>query len=174
MPGVLQDCGKTLKCLRIKPSNVYELFDLYEFQRRTSYHCKCGIANRKTDSGMYSGYFYCQGLEQARKRYKEIREAATPIPVIIKRYCTEFEIGPTGIGPSNQIPELTEEQLAFERHVLNNYIGPERFIEPQDENEIRAVMLRWLFFARQHGDMTYKEFTNGKYLYAQFVTYHGE
>jgi hypothetical protein len=167
----------------IKPNTVVDLFDLYEVQRKLGYHCKCGTDNRDNTSGIYGGYFYCEGLDQGKKRFNEVRDIIpSRIEVILKRYCTEYEIG-TGIGPSNQLSEMTKEEKQFERYFLKNFIEYDKRILQAYDHAVelitdmplyiqKAVMIRWIHDARNSGDQTYKEFTGGYDLYNRCVTYH--
>ena len=92
--------------------------------------------------------------------------------MVVKRYCTEYEVGPTRICASNKLScPLTPEQIAFERHVLNNYALKEEKLSRQPEYVMREVMRRWIHSARVAGDSTYKEFTGGNPLYHEVVTY---
>ena len=174
IPSYCRECYKIV----ISPRNLVELFDLYEMQRETGYACKCGIELRKTDTRLYGGYFYCTGLEQGKERYKEVRALVdkhlTPeTGVILKRYCTEFEIGPEGQGPSIDLPELTKEELEFEKYVIDHFphVG---FGTKQPDYLTARVMVDWIHHAYMHGDPTYKEFTDGSPLFKPVVTYHDE
>lgn len=161
------------------PRNVRELFDLYELQRETGVPCKCGIELRKTDQRLYGGYFYCQGLEEGQERYKQVRELvderlSPETRVILKRYCTEYEIGDgsdIGFGASDKLPEMTDEEKALEDLALANF-PPAGFGSPQPDHIIANTMMEWINHAWKHGDETYKEFTGGNPLFPSVVTYH--
>jgi len=174
IPSYCRECYKVV----VMPRSLVELFNLYELMRETGHSCKCGIELRKTDTRLYGGYFYCVGKEQGRERYKEVRalvdEHLSPeTNVILKRYCTEFEIGPDGQGPSDELPELTKEELEFEEFVLHHFpsVG---YGTKQPDYLSAGVMVDWIHHAYMYGDPTYSEFTDGSPLFRPVVTYHNK
>jgi hypothetical protein len=178
VPTYCRSCWKVV----VRPRTLRELFDLYELQREIGVPCKCGIERRITTTSLYGGYFYCRSKEQGLERYAEVRELvdkhlSPETPVILKRYCTEYEIGPDSKGPSDQVPDTTDEEKEFEQYVLDHFprVG---FGTPQPDFVIANVMMEWMHYAyRYHkatGDETYKEFTDGSPLFPPYVTYHEE
>jgi hypothetical protein len=166
----------------VRPQNLIQLFDLYELQKTMGVPCKCGMELRSTVEGLYGGYFYTRSKEEGLERYKEVRELVDEylgkdVPVILKRYCTEFELGGQsgvkGQGPSNLILEVTDEEKKMEEYIESHFpqIG---LNNPQPKHLIASVMKRWIHHAFEHGDMTYKEFTNGEKLTKDYVFYHNE
>jgi hypothetical protein len=166
----------------VRPRTLVELFDLYELQKEMDVFCKCGIELRKTVNGNYGGYFYCKSKEEGLRRYEEVKNLiitdniGPDIPIILKRYCTEFEIGGEGIkghGPSNQTPYCTPEELEMEAyieaHFPNMHPGT---ISPK--HQIATTLRSWIHHAYSIGDQTYLEFTNGERLFPTTVTYHDE
>lgn len=113
------------------------------------------------------------------ERYLEVREWADSvdksIPVILKRYCTEYEIGPGALGPSNELPEQSGDELVEEQKIdaLIYQRGPQ-YGSKQPDHLVAHVMRAWIHWAYQFGDESYKEFTNGSPLFPPYVTYHGE
>jgi len=174
IPSYCRECYKVV----VMPRTLVELFDLYEMERDMGVPCKCGIELRKTDTRLYGGYFYCRGLEQGKERYAEVRalidERLSPeTKVILKRYCTEYEIGPDGQGPSDELPPFTKEELDFEEYVLDHF-PPIGFGTKQPDYLTAGVMVDWIHHAYMHGDETYKEFTDGGPLFKPIVTYHNK
>ena len=178
IPSYCRECWKVV----VRPRTLRELFDLYELQREMGVPCKCGMEKRLTTTSLYGGYFYCRSKEEGLQRYKEVRELvdknlSPETPVILKRYCTEYEIGKTAQGPSNQLPDMTEDEKWFEEYVLTMFprVG---FGTPQPDHITASVMQDWIHYAyRYHkatGDETYKEFTDGSPLFPPYVTYHEE
>jgi len=175
IPSVCRNCWKVV----VMPRNVVELFDLYELQREMGVPCKCGIEKRRTDTRLYGGYFYCQGKEEGLERYKQVREAvdkhlSPETNVILKRYCSEYEIGDgekKGLGPSDELPDQTPEEKWMEDYVLDNFpsVG---FGNPSPDHILANTMMEWIHWAFMHGDPTYKEFTGGNPLFPSAVTYH--
>jgi len=172
--NICRNCYKVV----VRPRTVVELFDLYELQREMGVPCKCGIEVREYVHGLYGGYFYCRGKEEGLKRYKQVRklvdEQISPdVPVILKRYCTEFEIGPGSFGPSDKLPPLTPEQEEIEKTLIA--------LIPDENNRcahvdliIAYTMKKWIMFAHANNDPTYKELTGGQPLFPSVVTYHQE
>jgi hypothetical protein len=109
-----------------------------------------------------------------QERYKIIREELPhKMPIGIKRYCTEYEIGDMRVCASNELVEpLTADQMAFERYAVDNYRYADEKIATQPHHVVKEVLRRWIHHARSGGDLTYKEFTGGKPLYHEAVTYH--
>lgn len=188
------DCFKVV----IMPRSLEELVLLENMQASSGLECKCGIELREfvKRKRLYGGYFYNRGVEQGRERFKFVRDWAqhvfetqgdnplldltypSPMPVILKRGCTEFE---KAIGPSDQW-EITDEQWALEEE-LDKKMDFEPFGEfPQHENLKEFVRVSWLRWAHHHGDMTYVKYTPEKkpltakqaYFTPAPVTYHEE
>ena len=122
-----------------------------------------------------------EALRKGRLKYKLIVEAMaehvqigdTPVPVILKRGCTEFE---ANCGPTND-PEyrvISEEQLALEDAIDENVeYEHSLFVAPQPDVIKDAIRLRWAEFAHFIGDMTYVPWL-GRSLSVPPVTYHEE
>ena len=108
--------------IAVRPTSKRELVDLLVLMRRLNYPAKAGIETRKTVDGLYGGYFYCRGLEQGRERFEEIRTYVPKhVPMILKRYCTEFEIRDGVHFPSNETPEATQVDIDWEQHIMEPY-----------------------------------------------------
>ena len=144
--------------------------------------CKCGTEHRLTTTGLYGGYFYCKGEEEGLARYKEVRTLVNKhlsrnTDVILKRYCTEYEIGVGAKGPSNKLPEMTEEEMWLESYILDRF-PPIGFGSPQPDHLAAQVMMDWIHYAYRYsaatGDKTYLEFTSGGPLFKPYATYHGK
>jgi hypothetical protein len=170
-----RNCWKVV----VRPRNLVELFNLYEFQREMGVPCKCGIERRQAVEGLYGGYFYTRSKEQGLERYKEVRELTSErlspeTPVILKRYCTEFELGgwgKPGFGPSDQLPDTTDEEKEMEEWIEHHF-PPVGYNTLQPDHLAANVMMAWIDYAFTNGDETYKEFTDGKRLSKDYVTYH--
>lgn len=174
VPSYCRECYKVV----VRPKTIVELFDLYEFQRRMDVPCKCGAEKRPEVFGLYGGYFYCRGVEQGQERYAQVRKLvneklSVDTPVLLKRYCTEFEIGPKALGPSNEMPDATEDEITWENTICN-LIPRFGVSTPQADHQIAYVMRAWIHWAYQNGDETYKTFTDGSPLFENYVTYQKE
>ena len=167
-----RDCWKIV----VRPRTIIELLDLYELQKEMDVPCKCGLELRSTVCGLYGGYFYTRSKEAGLERYSEVRkavdEAISPdVPVILKRYCTEFEIGKGSKGPSDKVGPVTPEELAYEKYVEAHFpsVGESG---GQAEHVIANTIKRWIHHAFEHGDLSYLGLTNGEKLIPDYVTYH--
>ena len=174
VPGRCRNCWKIV----VRPRNLVELFDLYEFQREMGVPCKCGIERRPTVDGLYGGYFYTKSKEQGLERYKQVRKLVNKhlsprTEVVLKRYCTEFEIGPGSLGASNELPDQTPEELDLENLILD-YFPRVGFGTKQPDHLTAGVMCEWIGYAYQNGDKTYAAFTDGSPLFRSTVKYHKE
>ena len=174
IPSWCRSCYKVV----VRPRTLVELFDLYELMREMGVPCKCGVEPRQTVQALYGGYFYCQGLEEGRERYKQVRKAvdeqiSPEVSVILKRYCTEYEIGPGSRGPSNELPDMTDEEKYVET-ILMAIMPAGMHGSIQHDHLDAYTMKKWIFWAYRYGDPTYKEFTDGSDLFPQTVTYHQE
>ena len=172
IPTRCRECYKVV----VRPRNLIELFDLYELQVSMGVPCKCGTEMRPTTCNLYGGYFYNKGKEEGLERYKEVRDLvdehlSPETGVILKRYCTEFEVGPNGQGPSDELPEMTEDELWLENYILDQFpnVG---FWNRQPDFVSASVMMNWIHHAYRYGDPTYKEFTSDTPLFKPVVTYH--
>lgn len=172
IPKQCRNCYKVV----VRPRNVVELFDLYELQKTMDVPCKCGREIRPNVNGLWGGYFYCKGVEEGRQRYKEVRELvdehlSSETPVLLKRYCSEFEFdGP----PSNETPdELTKEEQEMEDMVL--FLFPSRHSYTNHPEWVNAkVMREWIEYAHANGDNSYLELNGGESLIKTYVKYNRE
>ena len=102
-PGCM-NCWKVV----VRPRTIKELIYLLEVQDElTTRYCKCGIEVRGYVPALYGGYFYNQSQEEGLECLEDVRklvaENISPdIPVVLKRYCTEFELK---FGPSDELEE---------------------------------------------------------------------
>ena len=174
VPSYCRNCWKIV----VRPRSLIELFDLYEFQREMGVPCKCGIEKRPTVNGLYGGYFYTKSKEAGQARYKEVRKLvdkhlSPKTDVILKRYCTEFEIGPGSLGASDKLPEQTPEEIELENQIIDQFprVG---FGTKQPDHVASAVMSEWIGYAYRNGDKTYAAFTDGSPLFRSTVKYHKE
>ena len=117
-------------------------------------------------------------LMMGKQKYAKIVDAMDeiaiedgPIPVILKRGCTEFEqnCGPTDLP---QYRNITPQQIALEKALDDNVeYTPGQFVATQPDALKDAVRMRWAHFAHSRGDMTYIEWL-GHALSVPPVVYH--
>ncbi len=176
IPSPCLGCWKVV----VKPSTLFELMALYEFQKKFTANymgkdrfCKCGIEEREYVPYNYGGYFYCDSEEQGHERYEQVRRGVDKInpsiSVTLKRYCTEFELR---LGPSDKYvwPDGAE---ALERRIFAvvdlDSIGP-NVTQPQEL--VESNLGKWIEFAWGRGDHTAIMFNDNEMLYSPCVTYH--
>lgn len=161
----------------IAPRTVEELISLEEWQAQSGLECKCGIeirdfVNRKR---LYGGYFYNRGVEPGRRIYNKVKAFAglsfqnyetfssklrfsglysEPMPVILKRGCSEFE---RALGDSAKWG-ATPEQQELEDWMLE-HVGYDPFGQfKQPEVLKQSIRIAWLKWAHHNGDKTYLKF----------------
>jgi hypothetical protein len=158
-------------CYKVKviPRTLRELVAATEVAKGIQHRSKWGvdIDNPHTQT-VYGGYFYVSGLEMARAVYKVVREALDAHPklgpdvgMLIKRACTEYEIA---VGPSDQF-EFAPEQEALEAHLKSRFSNQSIPAGPA------IPLAHWIDAAFRIGDDTYLDFTRGKRLRPQTVSY---
>jgi len=186
---MIADVGKFVprrcrKCWKVVvlPRTVDELMKLYALQVEvmipSKWYCKCGNDDRPWTSSNYGGYWYCTSKDMGLTRYKRVRKLVSErinpeVPVILKRYCTEYELqfGPTD---TYQPPEDCEEVEDAIRAALDFKAGASRNNETQPEYVKRHIMAKWLKKAWSIGDMTCMLYNNNEPFYRPLVTYHHE
>jgi hypothetical protein len=171
-----------LNCWKVvaKPFTLYELMQLWDFQKEFTKDCmyqdrfcKCGVEPRPWVHQNYGGYFYNNSKEQGLERWHEVRNAVDKInpeiPVVLKRYCTEYEIA---LGPSDkyvQTPWMIEAEKEIFSAIDLDSIGRN---VTQPEYMVRHILRKWIEFAYDRGDSTALLFNDGEHLFSQPVTYH--
>lgn len=164
-------CRKCWKvCVNPTPDNpmtVKDLFGLHDIQKGLGSPAKCGLNDaRPYVFGMYAGYWYTISKDEGLER-KDLVQGLTSLPVILKRYCTEFEYR---LGPSDKLPDMTNEDLEFEKGLLALFPRGEE-LGDQPPDLVTHMKKKWIDLAYSVGDKTYLEFTDGKPLYPECVTY---
>jgi len=168
-------CHKCWKVVVI-PETLEQLFALQKYQETLHLPSKCGIDKRNYTPHIYSGYWYSpldQDLDYARKLYervaKGVKEQVGDIKVILKRGCTEMEMGR---GPSDQW-EYTE-QMAMKERLLMAAYPEEHFAASKFPQPIMIKMhvwQQWIEWAWEHGDETVHKYIQ-RPLCPPPVTYH--
>lgn len=171
--GTVPHGCRTCFKVQMKPRTLKELHASYEVAQSLPYAYKSGVGlSTRYQSGPYTTLFYLESLEQARHVHAEVagllaRSASglSDVPLVIKRGCTEYEIF---CGPSDRFtfaPDLPEVEAAL----LSRLRPVAREIRTTVPPKI--VFMRWIQAAYQIGDATYKNYTGGKRLYPESVTY---
>ena len=163
----------------VRPKTLEQLFNLYELQKEMGVACKCGMELRDSVHGLYGGYFYTRSKMEGLERYKQVRALVDEcmgkdVDILLKRYCTEFEIGPGSQGDSDKIPlDVTDEEKELEEYI-ETHLPQAGYSQPQAKHLVANVLRRWIEYAYKNGDETYKLFTNGKRLFPNYITYHNK
>ncbi|CAK0752119.1 hypothetical protein CCP3SC1_2030004 [Gammaproteobacteria bacterium] len=126
--------------------------------------------NHFYSQNLYGAFFYCEGLDQAREIYQQLRTAVDSHPVLgaevsirIKRGCSPFEVH---CGPSN-CWTFQEGLVELEEYLLPKFLLPE---QKKEDNDF-AILMHWIEIAYAIGDNTYLEFTRGRRVYPETVSY---
>lgn len=176
IPKPCLNCWKVV----VNPLTVVELMQLLKFQQTYTAgfagkgrFCKCGVEPREYVPWNYGGYFYCGSEKEGLERYKDVREAMDRInpkmPVILKRYCTEFEIR---LGPSSKY-KWNEEAEEFS-NIANSMIDFQSFTDQPKQPAFLQdhIKIEWIKFAYQRMDFTSMQLNDGEPLYSLCETYH--
>lgn len=175
IPKTCRNCYKVV----VMPRSFHELMQLYELEVKMAEEnprcwCKCGIEQRQFVPRNYGGYFYTQGLEVGKSRWQTVKDAVSSaispdVNVILKRYCTEFELR---FGPSDKYqPPPYADSLEDELWAnIDKVVGAQK--QPKFIRD--HAVHNWMDFAWGRGDMTVKLYNNNKPLVPPYVTYHGK
>jgi hypothetical protein len=164
------ECWKTV----VAPRTFHELLLLEGLQKQLGFDSKCGIEMRDYTPRHYGGYFYSSSLDEGRARYKEVKEAVSEVlspevgaSVILKRGCTEYEMGS---GPSLywNINRQQEEMLK----IIEAFVDVRLSHGQQSSMLQRNVHMKWVLWAHANGDMSYVDYNGGKKLFPGYVSYH--
>jgi hypothetical protein len=171
VPAACRSCFK----VKISTRSLRALMAAKEIAEATDYTTKSGSqVDDPTNSDIYGTYVYVDGLEEARATHRRLREAVDAhdhlgpaVTMTIKRGCTNYE---RACGPSDQYAfgpglEAVETYLATR---FRDETAP-RMVPKEAVASLR--MLQLIRTAYRIGDETYKDFTDGKALFAPLVSY---
>jgi hypothetical protein len=176
-----------LNCWKVvvRPRNLFEAYQLMVIQHELlennpvnpeDYYAKTGPEIRDYVFGHWGGYFYNRSKSDGLARYRQVRELVNKrispeIPVILKRYCTEYELT---YGPSwkYEQPKGAKEK----EELLDAYVTPPSQIQdPIPPYYLKLYHFsKWVERAYANGDPTALFFTGGKPLAKPVHTYHQE
>ena len=91
------------------------------------------------------------------------------VEVILKRYCTEFEIT---LGASDKYEHPPGADHFEEK--IDRAFDPGKMNPTQPDYLVEHVLFEYLRYAWSIGDPTAGEFNNGDPYYTPVITYHGE
>jgi hypothetical protein len=171
VPWGCRDCYK----VAVAPRTLAQLMALRSSQERgTGVTAKCGVeVDREITQNLYAGFYYCDGLEQARSVYRRVRNAVDgdpalgpAVPMRIKRGCTEYEMH---CGPSDRWA-FDPAQAEVEASLKPRFKPPPPATQPPLQAKL-STLGRWLQTAYRIGDDSYLQFTGGRRLYPATVSY---
>lgn len=168
IPLTCQSCYKVV----VRPKNVKQLFNLIKIMETSDKTCKCGIETRATVNALYGGYFYNRSLEEGQECYDTVRmiidrTLGSNVEVMLKRGCTEYELG----HGDSLYWEPFEGQQEIEDYITSKVIE-RRVNDNPSKTTIDIIHSSWIKYAYRNGDNTYLELTGGKPLYPPYRTYH--
>lgn len=182
IPTPCLNCWKVVVKLRTV-EQAMELLQLMKEDLTGS--CKIGMERRKYSRGHFGAYFYNDSIGEGRNKYLEIYramegngilaalledvdKAGKTTRIILKRYCTEFELS---LGPSDQYrppPSAAE----WERKIDERFDMPQMGMsQPKDLQD--HILREWIEFAWDRDDPTVWKYNKGGPMYTPPVTYHG-
>ena len=150
---------------------VYQVLELQDEEKGLGLPAKAGMENRAWtgNQGGYSAFWYLPlgcGLHRARGLHTRIKSELTKLikyspDLILKRGCTEFE---RLMGPSDTWDQVATEQGWDEREkILASVFRIDPPVQPSKMLTINTK-LRMIYYAHEHGDVTYKEFVGSEQL----------
>jgi hypothetical protein len=173
MPTPCLGCWKVVA----RPKTVVDLVRAWEVMEKLNFPSKCGIETRPYVPYNYGCYFYCdneeQGHDRARTVLDEFQSAGVEFHpgagsgVTLKRYCTEFEMK---FGPSNRFNQ-PEEHDQYTRLVGNHCEALDWSGQTGSPLTLIHVMRKWIEFAMDRGDHSYKRYNHGEHVFAPPITY---
>lgn len=169
VPHGCRDCYK----VKIDLANVAELMAAHTLAKRLPGTCKCGAAvSNPYSQSVYRCVFYATGLDAARALFLQLRQAVDAEPRLgdkvrigIKRGCTEYEIFQ---GPSDRWL-FQPGQVQLEAYLRERFMPPGRSTSASMPEQF--IRMKWLELAFMLGDDSYLEFTKGKRLHPNCVSY---
>lgn len=173
---IFQHCNfipkRCLSCWKVvvRPTTLKQLLQLHDLQVQLAEQnpkcwSKCGWESRHWVHGNYGGYFYCNSKEVGLERLVTVRQAVDDyinpaVDVLLKRYCTEFELR-FGDSSKYERPPVADvmETAIFEGTEV------ERLSEPQPQSVKDHIMAEWILKAYSIGDPTAIFYNQGKLFY---------
>lgn len=154
---------------RLEPTANQDVDMRYRFQIVSDFKALC----KGRDKFKLIKFGMRQVLMNYLANWPDAPKLTEPMPVILKRGCTEFE---RDCGPTDQprYRHISDEQIVLEDALKANidHKGTE-FVSTQPEAIKDAIRMRWAEWAHYIGDMTYTEWL-GRSLSVPPVTYHEE
>lgn len=173
VPPFCVSCWKVVA----KPRKLSELFRLCDLmyamgKEDEAVWCKCGTEHRSYVPGIYGGYFYTDSKSDGLKRLVKVR-SIIDMPVVLKRYCTEFE---RALGDSIDTEERQPEDAKELQDFFFAHLGQSETIGQQARLIKLEVYQGWIDFGWKFGSPEDRKeiedtYNDGKPLYPKPRTY---
>lgn len=181
IPSFCLGCWKVC----VTPRTLRELFELRDIQLEMvkdnpKCWCKCGIEMRDWTPGkVYGGYFYTNSYDVGIERWKTVRAIVDKrmgegVNVVLKRYCTEFEII-TGDSSKYVRPSNADEVERMYFHLIED--SPAKITQPDWallETYEKWIRHGWRWGTPEDRRQIEIDHNNGQPLYNIPKTYHPE
>lgn len=135
---------------------------------------KCGVERRAYTHSPYGAYFYTGSLDEGRDRYRMVSGVLSKnnieAEVILKRYCTEYEMA---FGGTKSYERPIDADQLEDKILRVMEIGPPVVNQP-DYLVDHVKKTTWVKRAWQIGDKTVEEYLSNRPLYYKCDTYHEE
>ena len=168
IPKFCFGCYKIL----INPKNIIELFKLYivfdNLKLEKNNIRKCIIELRPSTGGVYKGFIYCSGLNEAQKIFKDIlpiikTSIGDNLSISIKRGCSEFSVPYPKFKEIDQSMKYNDAWREKEKQIdeKNKNKNTEKVLGKTISGitiSDALVMRNWLIYAKRINDESYKEF----------------
>lgn len=174
IPKGCRNCWK----VTLKPRNLKELFLISDVQHKTQRNSKAGLEKRDYTGNMggYSAFWYGdlkKGLEGGRELYDLVckdLEGITDLKPVLKRGCTEMEIA---FKDSSKWDDIAEEREWDKREKqLDDFFVFGKQVEKPILVYKTNSLLKWIKYAKDHGDPTVAEFIEQNSNVPKPETYH--
>ena len=158
--------------VQVNPKSILELFKLYivfdKIKLEKNNIRKCMIELRNSIGGVYKGFIYCSGLEEAKKIFDNISPMLRKIinekiSIEIKRGCSEFSIPYPKFKETSGTMKYDLKWKDKEQIIDKN--RKNKTLEKNQENTISGlslsdalIMKNWLFYAKKVKDLSYEKF----------------
>jgi len=170
---------RCLSCWKVvaRPRTIQDLFGIRDLQIVMGYPAKCGAEERGYVDGIYSAFWYCNSKEEGLERLEQVHVGVQNhtgrehIPVVLKRYCTEFEIAQGDSAEYKQPPGavLMEE-------IVREVFDPICWERAREQPWIIKwhTWYRWMKLAWKHDRANAEKYNNGESFYRQPRIYEKE
>jgi hypothetical protein len=167
---------KCMGCWKVvaRPRNLIELFEVLEYQKELRLPSKSGMEIRITVSGNYGSYWYTNSQEEGLDLLDTVRKDFPKADAVLKRGCTEFELshGRSDLWEHTAHSQAMEE---FLEATLMEVTWDGKPVELSGKNSPQYVIdhtkRRWIEFAYDRGDQSYKYYTKGHPIFPTTVKY---